>query len=145
MHNRAWIRDIDLQHAGFTSQHFVEYVQLWHVLNHLQLQSDREDNIIWNFVPDGKFTTGSAYHAQFIGSTMTNFKRLIWKVWHHQNASSLGGSPSKIESRPPIDYKREHDQIMVCALFADTVKNLESISFKTVVTLGAFGRELQCG
>jgi len=77
LHNTAWIRDIDLQHAGFTSQHFVEYVQLWHALNHLQLQSDREDNIIWNFVPDGKFTTGSAYHVQFIGATMTNFKQLI--------------------------------------------------------------------
>ena len=59
----------------------MEYVQLWHALNHLQLQSNREDNIIWNFMPDGKFTIGSAYHGQFIGSTTTNFKRLIWKVW----------------------------------------------------------------
>jgi len=63
LHNRAWIRDIDLRHAGFTSQHFVEYVQLWHALNHFQLQSDRKDNIIWNFMLDGKFTTGLAYRA----------------------------------------------------------------------------------
>jgi hypothetical protein len=38
LHNRAWIRDTDLQHAGFTSQHFVEYVQLWHTLKHFRLQ-----------------------------------------------------------------------------------------------------------
>ena len=49
-------------------------------LNHFQLQSDRK-NIIWNFMPQGKFTIGSAYHAQFIGSKTANFKRLIWKVW----------------------------------------------------------------
>ena len=34
---------------------------------------------------------------------------------------------------------------MVYVLFADTVKNLESICFKTVFTLGTFGRALQCG
>jgi hypothetical protein len=45
LHNRTWIKDIDLQHAGFTSQHFVEYVKLWSVLNQIQLQSDREDSI----------------------------------------------------------------------------------------------------
>jgi hypothetical protein len=81
MQNRTWIKDIDLQHASFTSQHFVEYVQLWNALSNIRLHSDREDKIKWKFQPDGKFTTGSAYHAQFIGSTQTNFKHLIWKVW----------------------------------------------------------------
>jgi hypothetical protein len=81
MRNRAWITDIDLRHAGFTFQHFVEYVRLWSALSHIQLHPDRQDNINWNFKPDGKFTTGSAYHAQFVGATQTNFKQLIWKVW----------------------------------------------------------------
>jgi len=49
----------------------VEYVQLWHGLNHLQLQSDREDNIIWNFMLDGKFTTGLTYHTQLLDQFQT--------------------------------------------------------------------------
>jgi hypothetical protein len=57
MRNKAWITDIDLRHAGFTFQHFVEYVRLWSALSHIQLHPDRQDSINWNFKPDGKFTT----------------------------------------------------------------------------------------
>jgi hypothetical protein len=77
---RAWIRDIDLRHTSFSPQHFMEYIQLWNALSHIELHTDREDNIVWKFNPNGKFTTGSAYHAQFIGATVTNFSCLIRKV-----------------------------------------------------------------
>lgn len=79
--HKAWIRDIDLRHRNFSPQHFMEYVQLWNALSNVELHQDREDNIIWKFNPNVKFTTGSAYRAQFIGATVTNFNCLIWKVW----------------------------------------------------------------
>ena len=77
MQNKAWIRDIDMRHTSFSPQHFMENVQLWNALSHIELHPDREDNIVWKFNLNGKFTTGSAYHAQFIGATVTNFNCLI--------------------------------------------------------------------
>jgi hypothetical protein len=55
----------------------MEYVRLWSALSHIQLHPNKQDSINWNFKQDGKFITGSTYHAQFVGATQTNFKQLI--------------------------------------------------------------------
>jgi hypothetical protein len=47
----------------------------------VQLHPNTPDTISWNLTNDRKYTTRSAYRAQFLGSTPTNFNLLIWKVW----------------------------------------------------------------
>jgi hypothetical protein len=76
-----WIRDIDLQHPGFTAQVFTKYTQLWRAVAQLQLQPNSRDEITWKLTKDGKYSTSSAYRAQFLGSCKTNFCSLIWKTW----------------------------------------------------------------
>jgi hypothetical protein len=35
----------------------------------------------WKLTPSGQYTARSAYQAQFVGSTLTNFNNIIWRVW----------------------------------------------------------------
>jgi len=79
--NNNWICDINLQHPGFTAQVFTEYTQLWRVVVQLQLQPNSRDGITRKLTKDGKYSTSSAYKAQFLGSCKTNFCSLIWKTW----------------------------------------------------------------
>lgn len=44
-----------------------EYVRLWEEVQHIQLDSSREDNIRWRWTADGKYTPRSVYHIQFVG------------------------------------------------------------------------------
>lgn len=40
-----------------------------------------EDCIAWKFTTNSNYMAGSAYKAQFFGSTSTNFHSKIWKIW----------------------------------------------------------------
>jgi len=54
----------------------LEYLQLWELLEGLELQPEVEDTHIWQFSTSGNFSTKSAYEAFFIGSI--HWER-IWK------------------------------------------------------------------
>jgi len=79
--NNNWVCDLDLHNVRFSAVHFSEYCDLWHQVSQATIQPDIPDNITWKLTADGIFKTKSAYDAQFIGSTSTNFEKLIWKVW----------------------------------------------------------------
>ncbi|XP_022681253.1 uncharacterized protein LOC101760247 isoform X1 [Setaria italica] len=81
LHNRTWIRDININHSSFSVQHFREYVLLWQVVQQVALRPGVQDEITWKFTADGNYSAKSAYAAQFIGSASTNFDSLIWKIW----------------------------------------------------------------
>jgi hypothetical protein len=76
-----WIRDINLQHYGLSAQHLAEYTHLWHEVRCIVIRVGMPDNLSWKFKENGKYTTSSAYHAKFVGTTYNNFEALIWKPW----------------------------------------------------------------
>ena len=79
--NSNWVRDLDLHNQCFSAAHFSEYCHLWRQVSQATLQPDIPDNIDWKLTADGMYTTKSAYDAQFLGSTSTNFENLFWKAW----------------------------------------------------------------
>lgn len=63
-----------------TPQEIQEYVTLWEQVGGIQLQEDREDTICWRWMPDGEYTTKSAYRIQFEGSYSKLRLMPIWKA-----------------------------------------------------------------
>ena len=79
--NSNCVRDLDLHNQRFSAIYFSEYCDLWRQVSQTTLQPDTPDNIDWKLTADGMYTTKSAYDAQFLGSTSTNFENLFWKAW----------------------------------------------------------------
>lgn len=44
-----------------------EFVRLFCAINNIQRETEREDEIIWRWTLDGKYTTKSAYLIQLLG------------------------------------------------------------------------------
>lgn len=61
------------------SNFFLEYLQLWDLLENMELQPEINDTHIWQFSSTGQYSTKSAYEAFFIGSTQFNPWERIWK------------------------------------------------------------------
>jgi hypothetical protein len=76
----AWIAKIDLQ-KPFTLDHFLQFVDLWTMLNTIHLDPDRADDITWKLTGNGQYSSKSAYAMQFFGSTYSTLHKTIWKVW----------------------------------------------------------------
>jgi hypothetical protein len=76
----AWIKD--MMHS-VTPDIVADYISLWMVIDRLNFDpSDtRSDEIVWLWSASGEYMAKSAYHMQFQGSTRSNFKALIWRVW----------------------------------------------------------------
>lgn len=70
-----WIKDIDI-HAQISTQHLSEFISKC-----MELNDEIEDYITWKLTANGTYSTGSAYKAQFLGSTTTNYLSIIWKAW----------------------------------------------------------------
>ena len=97
--NNNWVRDLDLHNVHFSAVHFSEYCDLRHQVSQATLQPDIPDNIDWKLTADGMYTTKSAFDAQFLGSTSTNFENLIWKAWAPPKCKvfvEIWGSKNKI-------------------------------------------------
>jgi hypothetical protein len=70
LEDSRWTRDLNLR-EGLTTSHLLQLVNLWLLISPTQLQQNEEDTISWNLTPHGKYTTSSAYKAQFIGRVKT--------------------------------------------------------------------------
>jgi len=57
-----------------------EYVQLWEAVQQIQLDTNRDDKIIWRWTTDGEYTSKGAYHIQFEGSYTKLRIMPIWKT-----------------------------------------------------------------
>jgi len=76
-HELTWVADI----RGALGWHgLAEYLQLWDMLSNIAL-NDNTDVHQWRFEPSGNFSTRSAYSAFFIGSTIFEPWKWIWKTW----------------------------------------------------------------
>ncbi|XP_073359862.1 uncharacterized protein [Aegilops tauschii subsp. strangulata] len=72
----------DLAH-GETSALLHDAVSLHRQIQQRQvmLQADIHDQIRWNFEGSGKYSARSAYALQFLGSSTSQFKSIIWDTW----------------------------------------------------------------
>jgi hypothetical protein len=76
----AWIDKIDLQ-CGFTMDHFLQFVDLWTLLDTILLNPDSNDEITWKLTQDGNYTTKSAYEMQWFGLIYSPLDNMVWKAW----------------------------------------------------------------
>lgn len=72
-----WIRDVDYD---MSLQNLHEFIQLWTLLQEIQLQPEQEDQITWLLTADGSYTAGSAYRIQFLGTTISMTASLTWRT-----------------------------------------------------------------
>jgi hypothetical protein len=66
LHEDAWIRKLKLDEA-FSSEHITKLVELWSLVNNVQLQDEVDDDILWKFTNNGHYSAASAYKMQFLG------------------------------------------------------------------------------
>ena len=66
---------------NFTFDHVAQFVDLWILLQDVNLDHDVDDEITWRLTANGQYTAASAYKAQFFGAISTNMKRMVWRPW----------------------------------------------------------------
>ncbi|WVZ62943.1 hypothetical protein U9M48_012631 [Paspalum notatum var. saurae] len=76
--NRTWISDIQ---GALDVGVLTDYLHLWDLLSGLQLQPEVEDRHIWKLSPNGHYSAKSAYEGFFLGATLFEPWKKIWKSW----------------------------------------------------------------
>lgn len=84
-----WVQDLII-HGGITAQHVQQFLDLWGRINNQF--PNASDEITRKLTLVGNYTAKSAYTLQFLGSTI-EYKKIIWKTLHPQNACSSPGYP----------------------------------------------------
>lgn len=78
--DNQWIRDIRHDLTLALVQEFVQvHQQIWE--SGITLVEDTEDTILWKWTNSDKYSTKSAYMAQFSGGTGSRAANLTWKCW----------------------------------------------------------------
>jgi hypothetical protein len=72
----ASIGKIDLQ-RDFTMEHFLQFVELWTQISNIQIHIDMDVDISWKLMPNGQYSTKSAYVMQFLGSITSLMNKTI--------------------------------------------------------------------
>lgn len=76
--NRSWVEDIT---GALSVQVLVEYLQLWDLVDGLELQANTPDQHIWRLNSQGTYSSKSAYEALFFGSIKFAPWKCIWRSW----------------------------------------------------------------
>ena len=79
LQENRWLQDINLP-AVLSSQTIQQLLQVWERVSQITLDTSAADEIIWRLNSRGEYTAKSAYELQFIGSTVTDYNRTIWKT-----------------------------------------------------------------
>jgi hypothetical protein len=80
IHENAWIRKLKLDKA-FSLEHLTQLVELWSLVNNVQLQDEVDDDILWKFTNNGHYSVVSAYKMKFLGLVQSSMYKIIWKAW----------------------------------------------------------------
>jgi hypothetical protein len=100
----ASIGKIDLQ-RDFTMEHFLQFVELWTQISNIQIHLDMDVDISWKLMPNGQYSTKSAYEMQFFGSIISSMDKTIWKAWAPTKVSFLCGFLVKTEFGRPTAWR----------------------------------------
>jgi len=76
--NDLWLEDIQ---GEITIDALWEYLELWNIINAVELQQGIPDKHIWRLSSSGQYTAQSAYEAQFQGAIRFEPYARIWKTW----------------------------------------------------------------
>jgi hypothetical protein len=76
--NQAWIADIQ---GSLSVDIITDYIQLWDLLDEVQLQQEVGDTHKWRFDTSGQHSAKSAYGNLFLGATLFQPYERIWKTW----------------------------------------------------------------
>ena len=73
-----WVSDI---RGALSVQVLVEYLQLWNLVDEINLQPDTDDKHVWRLSRHATYSSKSAYDAFFVGSITFGPWRRVWKTW----------------------------------------------------------------
>jgi hypothetical protein len=76
--NQAWIVDIQ---GSLSVDTITEYIQLWDLLDEVQLQQEVDDTHKWRFDSSRQYSAKSAYGNLFLGATLFQPYERIWQTW----------------------------------------------------------------
>lgn len=74
----AWHRDHWVAGAP-TVPVLYDYIQLWEILENIELNPIESDRFIWHWSGDGRYSASSAYHS-FIGRTPLRGAKQVWRA-----------------------------------------------------------------
>jgi hypothetical protein len=57
-----------------------QFVEHWSLIGSIHLREDIEDDIVWRLMPNGEYSTKSAYEVQFLESVASAMNKYIWKA-----------------------------------------------------------------
>jgi hypothetical protein len=75
-----WINKLD-SHKFSTPNHIGEFIELWALVNEINLDEDTKDDIKWKFTANGEYSAASAYSAQFEGMVNSLMMEAVWNSW----------------------------------------------------------------
>jgi hypothetical protein len=68
-----------LQHMA-NEELLMQFTSLWKMLQHIDLQPQSRDNIVWNLTMNGKYSAKLAYDAQYLGRIKKLHLEQVWKI-----------------------------------------------------------------
>jgi hypothetical protein len=80
LHEDEWIKKLTVE-ATISIEHLTQFVQLWALIQNVQLNKDVEDDIRWKLTGNGQYSAASAYKLQFFGLIETPINKVVWKAW----------------------------------------------------------------
>jgi hypothetical protein len=80
LHEDEWITKLSGE-ATLSLQHLTQFVQLWALIQNVNLVEHTEDDIVWKLTGNGQYSAASAYKLQFFGLIESSLHKLVWKAW----------------------------------------------------------------
>jgi hypothetical protein len=80
MSDNGWISKIKMD-VEFTLEHIRQYISLWSKLAEVTIHDDHKDEITWNLIESGIYSSSSAYRAQFFEAMLAPTTSSVWKFW----------------------------------------------------------------
>jgi hypothetical protein len=77
VNDRCWTQDIL---APLIILVLMQFLELHNHIQQVQLSPQIEDRFVWRWSPSGNYSTRSAYSALFLGQTVVEGARQLWKV-----------------------------------------------------------------
>jgi hypothetical protein len=75
-----WINKLD-SHKISTPNHIGEFIELWALVNEINLDEDTKDDIKWKFTANKEYSAASAYSTQFESMVNSFMMEAVWKTW----------------------------------------------------------------